>query len=140
METTAKPINVGWLLLLAVLAVLWAVMSGSGTRYSVREVSAAEAQQLISNQQLLILDVRESEPFTTGHIPGARGVPIGELQKQIESLPAAKTDTIVVYCGDGSTRGPRATAMLNEHGYVHAVNVKGGYQGWQKAGYPVSGK
>jgi rhodanese-related sulfurtransferase len=139
METTAKPRNAGWLLL-GLLAVLWAVMSSNAPRYKVREISVTEAQQLISKQQPLVLDVRESTPFTKGHIPGARGVPIGDLQKQFESLAAAKTDTIVVYCGDGSTRGPRATAMLNQHGYVNAVNVKGGYQGWQKAGFPVAGK
>jgi rhodanese-related sulfurtransferase len=44
---------------------------------------------------------------------------------------------VVIYCGDGSTSGPEATAMLNKAGFTRAVNLNPGFEGWRAAGMPV---
>ena len=66
-------------------------------------------------------------------MPGAISVPIGELDKRLDEFSAYKAEDVVVYCNDGSTRGPRATKQLNDAGFSKAMNLKGGAEGWKRA-------
>ena len=110
------------------------------SNYHVKDVSAADAKALIDGGALVI-DVRGKGQFDAGHIPGAISVPIDELQARIPvALEAAQTKSIIVNCGDGVTTGPEGTAILNKAGYVNAVNLKPGFDGWKSAGYPVARK
>jgi rhodanese-related sulfurtransferase len=107
-------------------------------RYSVREVSAADAKALIDGGALVV-DVREKDAFNSGHIPGAIAIPLDDLRARIPAaLEGAKTMSIVIYCGDGVTHGPEGTEILNKAGYPEAVNLKPGLDGWEKSGYPVA--
>ena len=99
----------------------------------VNHISPTEASALIESKDTLILDVREKEAFEKGHLPGAISVPIGELDKRLDEFSAHKAEDVVVYCNDGSTRGPRATKQLNDAGFSKAMNLKGGVEGWKKA-------
>lgn len=86
--------------------------------------------------EVTVLDVRPSEEFQVGHIPGAHSVPLSELKHRIASLP--KDEEIVAYC-----RGPycvlavEAVAMLREHGF-RAIRLEDGVQDWRTRGYPVA--
>ncbi|WP_374489431.1 rhodanese-like domain-containing protein [Zoogloea sp.] len=80
----------------------------------------------------VLLDVREQAAYEAKHIAGALTLP---------SLSAggliAKTANIVVYCGDGSTLGPRAAHTLTQAGFTHVANLEHGLPGWVDAGLPV---
>ncbi|VAW51284.1 hypothetical protein MNBD_GAMMA06-1886 [hydrothermal vent metagenome] len=99
----------------------------------VNHISPIEASALIQSKNTLVLDVREEEAFNKGHLPNAVSVPIGELNKRLDELYALDAQEVIVYCNDGSTRGPRATKMLNDAGYPNAKNLKGGAEEWTKA-------
>ena len=105
--------------------------------WDVREVSAQEAQALMA-VGAVVIDVRDKADSDRSHLPGALLLPIEVLEARMDTLPLAKTADIVVYCGNGSTLGPRATTMLNRAGYSKAVNLKSGYQGWSAAGLPTA--
>jgi rhodanese-related sulfurtransferase len=104
--------------------------------FQINEVSAAQAKVLI-DAGALVIDVRDVAVATAKHIPGALFIPLEALPARIPALEAATTQPIVVYCGDGSTLGPRAAEMLNKAGYTQAVNLKSGLSGWQDAGLPT---
>jgi len=107
-------------------------------RYNIREVSAVDAKALIDGGALVV-DVRGKEQFDVRHIPGAILISLEELRAQIPAvLEGAKAKTILIYCGDGATRGPEGTEILNNAGYPNAVNLKPGIEGWVSAGYPVA--
>jgi rhodanese-related sulfurtransferase len=83
-----------------------------------------------------IVDVREaSEIAENGYITGAINIPVRELLKNLDKLPA-QDQKIVVYCASGH-RAALATAALRLLGYTDVVNLAGGMNGWLKAEFSV---
>jgi rhodanese-related sulfurtransferase len=76
-----------------------------------------------------LVDIREQEDFTAGHIEGARHIPLATLlaDKSLEDLPAARK--IVVY-SNGSAHAAQATLLLRLKGR-DALGLLGGYNSWQ---------
>ncbi len=73
-----------------------------------------------------ILDVRTSEEFADGAIPGAINVPVDDLRAQIDDLRGEK---YVVYCAVGQ-RAHVAVQLLNANG-ITARNLDGGWTTWR---------
>jgi NADPH-dependent 2,4-dienoyl-CoA reductase/sulfur reductase-like enzyme len=71
-----------------------------------------------------LLDVRTTEEFTKGHIPGALNIPVDELRKRLSDVPRDRD--IAVYCQVGQ-RGYLATRILLQAG-CRAANIAGGYK------------
>lgn len=80
-----------------------------------------------------VLDVRQSDEYVSGHVPGAHLIPLDELGTRHGEVP--KDQEVYVVCGTGG-RSAVATEALNGAGY-RAVNVAGGTKGWIEAGNPV---
>lgn len=85
---------------------------------------------------VLVLDVRPSEEYRAGHIPGAVSVPVEDLEDRISELPSGKE--LVAYC-----RGPycvlafRAVEILRARG-LQARRLADGFPEWRSAGLPIS--
>jgi rhodanese-related sulfurtransferase len=103
----------------------------------VTEVDLAEARALIDSGAVVV-DVREQEVSAGSHIPGALLIPLGILAQRMAELSIDKTRPVVVYCNEGTTRGPEGTAVLNQAGYANAVNLRSGIEGWRAAGLPTT--
>ena len=56
-----------------------------------------------TNQEIVLVDVREKHEWDEGHLPGAIHVPRGYLELQIEEAVPDKSKTIVLYCAGGVT-------------------------------------
>jgi rhodanese-related sulfurtransferase len=84
----------------------------------------------------VVLDVREREEWTAGHIEGARHVPMFQVPQHVSLAEDLTTDVpIVVVCKMGG-RSAQVTAWLNQHGY-EAMNLDGGMLAWASAGRPM---
>lgn len=59
-------------------------------------VGRDELRRLLSEDKAVVLDVRPSEEFDTGHLPGAVSIPLDELEKRLAELPSDRE--IVAYC------------------------------------------
>ena len=85
--------------------------------------------------EVTVLDVRPSEEYRAGHIPGALSVPLEELERRLAELPRHRE--IVAYC-----RGPYcvmaldAVALLRSRGFS-AVRLEDGVPDWRDRGWPV---
>jgi rhodanese-related sulfurtransferase len=126
------------LLIVASFILLFAVTTRSGGPLSpAREHNGVSIQEAIAliDSGALVIDVRES-PKT--HIPGALLIPLEVLNAHLSKLEAAKAQSIVVYCGNGTTRGPEAAQILTQAGFAHVVNLQPGIEGWRAAGLPVA--
>jgi len=105
--------------------------------FNIKEVALDEAKALVA-AGALVLDVRNLAAYEARHITGALHMPLSTLSKSIPaSLEGARSQPIVVYCGDGLAMGPEGTQLLNKAGFTQAVNLKPGIQGWDAAGLPV---
>lgn len=122
----------------AIAASIWFFNAGPGRGPDIREVDVQAAKAMLE-QGAIVIDVRGAEAFAANHIAGAVLMPLDQLRAAIpSSLAAAKAQRIVVYCGDGARSGPEGTSILNQAGFSNAVNLKGGIEGWKKAGMPIA--
>lgn len=128
------------LLILPVVAgaiYLWDHKDRSEAHFDVKQVLLEQAKQLMA-AGAIVLDVRERAAYETRHIAGALLAPLSSLATRIPaSLEAARTQPVIVYCGDGSSLGPQGTHILNQAGFTNAVNLQPGLQGWASAGLPI---
>jgi rhodanese-related sulfurtransferase len=83
-----------------------------------------------------VLDVRGVSEFESGHIQGAKNVPLTELTGRLKELEKQKPHPIVVVCASG-TRSSAAVATLTKSGFMGAVSLDGGISAWQSQGLPV---
>lgn len=88
-------------------------------------VDGAGARELVKNGATL-LDVRTPGEFSSGHIEGAKLIPVQELGGRVEEV-GPKDKPVVVYCRSGA-RSSAAAAMLAKAGYE--VHDLGGMGNW----------
>jgi len=105
-------------------------ISPDGVRTIIKEKSAEE---------YCLLDVRQPGEYAQGHIPGAKMIPLGELQARLPEMTSQRFT--VVYCRSGN-RSRSAVGILNGAGFDEAYNMEGGmlaYNGLVAVGPPEAG-
>lgn len=90
-------------------------------------VELKELEKRYSDPNLTVLDVREPMEYAFGHIPGAKLIPLGELDERLSELNTDKE--IWVICRSGS-RSDLASQKLHEKGF-QVKNVVPGMKDWQ---------
>lgn len=100
--------------LAVVLFLLISKMSG-GDRISSEDARAKVAAGA------MLLDVRTPAEFGSGHIEGAKNIPVQELDSRLNDV-GSKDQTIVVYCRSGARSG-RAQSILSANGYEDVHNL-----------------
>jgi molybdopterin/thiamine biosynthesis adenylyltransferase/rhodanese-related sulfurtransferase len=107
-------------------------------REEIDEISTIEASELLhSSEGPLFVDVRETDEWEEGHIPGALHVSRGRLESRIEGLIPDKRRPLLVYCSVGA-RSAFATKALLEMGYEDVTNLAGGFTDWKRNGFEVT--
>jgi rhodanese-related sulfurtransferase len=99
-------------------------------------VNTTQATQLINREDALVVDVREPNEFASGHVLGAKNVPLAKLDASGADLAKKKERPVIVYC-DGGDRSAKALSALKRQGYTRVANLSGGLAAWQQAGLPV---
>ena len=110
----------------------------------VGEVTPKKLKTMLDNgDDVIVLDVRETEQYAEGSIPFSDfdkenflSVTRGNLEWEINTIIPDKDAYIVTYCRRGG-RGALAAQVLRKMGYKNATTLQGGLKGWIKAGYPV---
>ncbi|HEX5048264.1 MAG TPA: MBL fold metallo-hydrolase [Gammaproteobacteria bacterium] len=85
---------------------------------------------------LVVLDVRERDAYLTGHVPGARHIPRGQLELKINDELKDPTARIVTVCELGKI-STLAAATLRELGFLRTAALDGGMKAWRDGGFPV---
>ncbi|MED3647457.1 sulfurtransferase TusA family protein [Halalkalibacterium halodurans] len=83
--------------------------------------------KLANNEDIVVLDVRESAEYAFSHIPGAKSIPLGELENRLNEL--SEDADIYVVCRTGS-RSDLAAQKLTEAGFKKVINVVPGMSEW----------
>ena len=98
------------------------------------EVSVHEISRVVPSGNVVVLDVRESIEWETGHVPGAILISLGALRERIQELPVETG--IAVICEAG-VRSSSAASILQAEGFTEVSNVSEGTGGYRKAGLPL---
>ena len=106
-------------------------------RTRIRECSVADVKRrLDAGERFHLVDVREHEEWTRGHLPGASHLCKGVLERDVEATIPDRHADIVLYCG-GGFRSALAADNLQKMGYTRVVSMDGGWRGWTSAGHPI---
>lgn len=100
----------------------------------IREVDPAVVHEQLGNGAVLV-DVRENEEFSAGHIPGARHVPRAYLESRIEGVVPDRDAHIVLYCASGTRSAYAARTLTEDLGYRNVESMTGGFTLWKDRGY-----
>jgi len=117
-------------------------MSPSGAEFirqvksQIREIDPGAVHELIGDG-VAIVDVRETDEFATGHLPGARHVPRGYLESRIEGVVPDRAQRVVLYCASGNRSALAAKTMVDDLGYESVESMTGGITLWKDRGYEV---
>ncbi|MGB8983942.1 MAG: rhodanese-like domain-containing protein [Anaerolineales bacterium] len=90
-------------------------------------------EKLKNGRRPLVIDVRQPDEYRTGHIPGAKLIPLNKLGGRLHELPQNRE--IVAVCASGNRSGS-ATRMLVRAGF-NAANLRGGMLSWRQGKLPV---
>ena len=112
------------------LNALFRMFTGGASADSLTPIDARDRQKAGA----LILDVREPDEWRTGHAPGAKHVPLGQLPARLAELPRDRD--VIAMCRSGM-RSARATGVLRDAGFTHVFNLSGGIAAWTAAGLPT---
>jgi rhodanese-related sulfurtransferase len=99
----------------------------------VASLTALEAAELLGHYDLV--DVREPHEWATGHLPGARLVPLDRLRADPDAALPRK-DGIIFVCAKG-VRSMTAAKIAERLGYTTLFSLEGGTRGWLEAGLPI---
>lgn len=103
-----------------------------------RDVTAAQAQQLYEEavrrgpDSAVLLDVRTPKEHAVKRIPGARLVPLEELDQRVGVEIPSTAEKVFVFCASGE-RSRLACDFLGRQGYTNLYHVQDGLSGWPGA-------
>ena len=100
------------------------------------EVSVSELAALLRTGGALVVDVREPEEFSAGHIPGAINMALSPFRPS--QLPDPGDKLLVLNCAAGR----RSAMALNKCAAAQSeidTHLAGGFSAWQAAGLEVEG-
>ncbi len=96
-------------------------------------LSPVDLQALLTSD-LDIVDVREPAEWMTGHVPGARLVPLAQLRADAHG--ALPRDGVVFICAKG-VRSAAAAEVAEQVGRTRVYSLSGGTEAWRAAGLPI---
>lgn len=109
-------------------------MATKDPREPFTRISVQEAQQMMSKNDIAVIDVREPHEYKAGHVPNAKLIPVATVFARRDELPPDKD--IIFLCAVGQ-RSALACEMAAAAGLTRLYNLEGGTDAWIKAGLPV---
>jgi rhodanese-related sulfurtransferase len=142
MLTQISEFAVNHLYLVAAFVVLLALVVFNEVKIATQRFASltpANAVQLMNNEDVVVLDVREASETAGGKIAKAVQIPVSAVKTRITELDKHKDKTLLVYCKTGA-RSAAACKELGQHGFDKVYSLNGGLLAWQEAHLPISKK
>jgi molybdopterin/thiamine biosynthesis adenylyltransferase/rhodanese-related sulfurtransferase len=102
----------------------------------IEEVDPSEVAELM-HEGVAIIDVRETDEYAAGHLPGAKHVPRSYLETRIEGVVPDRSTQVILYCASGNRSAYGTRTLTDELGYEHVRSMTGGITLWKDRGYEV---
>jgi rhodanese-related sulfurtransferase len=101
-------------------------------------IDRSDLQALMDDGAVVVLEALPPEHFDDAHLPGARNLPLDELESVAGAVAPDKGATIVTYCtGTTCSNSRLAAERLRALGYTDVRAFEGGKEEWMAAGLPV---
>ncbi len=113
---------------------LWPTLKGS--LLSGGALSPNAAVQLINREKAVVIDVCETDEFASGHVGGAKNIPVNEIEAKLAGLVKNKALPLILVCTTGG-RASRVQGMAKKLGFENTHVLAGGLKAWKEANLPV---
>ncbi|MDD9805763.1 MAG: rhodanese-like domain-containing protein [Gammaproteobacteria bacterium] len=104
-----------------------------------RDITPAEAVQLINREGAVMLDVRESSELETGRVRNAKFLSASVLPKRMDELDDIRDKPIITFCAHG-LKARNICQLLSKRGFPNIYFLKGGIAAWEQANLPLTKK
>lgn len=84
----------------------------------------------------VLIDVRQPEEYEAQHIPGAKLVPLMELETRVSDVEGSPETHKIFLCRSGGRSARAAGFFAERRGVMNVFNVAGGMMGWNGATVP----
>ncbi|MBL8721524.1 MAG: helix-turn-helix domain-containing protein [Myxococcales bacterium] len=100
----------------------------------IQRIGPEAAQHLLTQGDLDVVDVREPHEWSTGHLPTARLVPLGQLRADLDGARLGRR--VLFVCERGGRSLAAAEAVQDRVAELYSLD--GGTAGWRAAGLPIT--
>ncbi len=97
-------------------------------------VDPEKAREMVASNEATAVDIRDSDAWRKGHLPGARHHPEDELEEGLEQIDSEQT--VIIVCEDGNASAKVAESLSGEGGRK-AVSLEGGMKAWRSDDMPM---
>tara|TARA_B100001057_G_C22486467_1_gene808507 strand:+ start:261 stop:674 length:414 start_codon:yes stop_codon:yes gene_type:complete len=98
-------------------------------------ITSQKLTELMNKEAAVVVDVRDKNEFSQGHIAGAINIPFSDFQTRCSEL-TDKTKSVIVACKMGQHSGP-AGVILRKNGFSSVYRLTGGMSEWRSQNLPV---
>ncbi|MCU0382533.1 MAG: rhodanese-like domain-containing protein [Cyclobacteriaceae bacterium] len=121
-----------YLISIIFISLVYFTCDGQGSN----KVDTQKFESLLKQKNGVLLDVRTTEEFNAGHLPGAMLLDYYNDDFKKSAAQLDKTKPVFVYCKTGG-RSKSATSILRDLGFKEVYDLDGGITAWKKAGKPI---
>ncbi|WP_233516784.1 rhodanese-like domain-containing protein [Paenibacillus curdlanolyticus] len=112
-----------------VVGMVWFIAKRFAGVKGLRGLNADQLQnELKSNRNHVLIDVREPSEVKQGYIAGAINVPLSRLKQRLNEIPSDRS--VYLYCRSGM-RSKQAARILAKNGYRELAHLQGGIMAWR---------
>lgn len=93
-------------------------------------ISQKKSKRMMNKKDVVLLDVRTTEEYNEGHIPGALHIDVQQPDFTSSVLYLDKNKKYILYCRTGK-RSANALEIMKQNGFENVHNMKGGFSQWK---------
>lgn len=123
-------------LLVGAFAVVFALFVRNEVARGGRSVSPQQLVDMVNREGAVVVDVRDPNDYSQGHIASALNMPHGSLATRLGEIEKYKEKPIVLACKMGQHAGAAGT-VLRKAGFTNIARLKGGIAEWRNQNMPV---
>jgi rhodanese-related sulfurtransferase len=104
-------------------------------------IPAARIRAMLdAGEKIVFVDLRSTSDFQKSRLPGARSIPISELQTRYQEIP--KSGRVILYCScpPGGVDESYSYLSLRGKGYRNVSVLQEGFSGWLKGNFPTENR
>ncbi len=124
------PLLVGAFVLFLILFIRNEMSRGGAT------ISSQKLVQLVNSENAIVIDVREANEYSEGHIVDAINIPFANFESRSDELNKHKDKPLIVACKMGQHSGSVGT-ILRKKGFTNVLRLTGGMAEWRGQNLPV---
>ncbi len=122
------------------LSAFWPAVTdgGHGTEDVVDTVTVERVKFFLdAGEKLFIVDLRPAKDFQQKRLPGARSIPMKELDKRFREIPKAGRVILYCDCPQNVLIQDAYQLLKDDYGYRNIAVMADGFKEWVKRKYPV---